>query len=132
MNDPIREARDRLIHQGLQSALRGVHGVPELIERSWRRSVGNAVKSSSPPKYHEDFDLDSVLRRAALPVLEHWQTQLTDTGTTLFLSDRGGQIVARRSSDPNELHRLDRVHAAEGFDYSEDSIGTNALGTAIV
>jgi transcriptional regulator of acetoin/glycerol metabolism len=132
VNDPIREARDRLIHEGLQSALRGAQGVPELVQRSWRRSLGNAVESSRPPKFLEEIDLDSVLRRAALPVLEHWQTQLVDTGTTLFLSDRGGQIVARRSSDPGELHRLDQVHAAEGFDYSEDSIGTNALGTAIV
>jgi transcriptional regulator of acetoin/glycerol metabolism len=132
VNDPIREARDRLIHEGLQSALRGVHGVPELVERSWRRSVGNAVESSKPPKFREEIDLESVLRRAAVPVLEHWQNQLADTGTTLFLSDRGGQIVARRSSDPGELHRLDRVHAAEGFDYSEDSIGTNALGTSLV
>ena len=28
--------------------------------------------------------------------------------------------------------RLDSVHAAEGFDYSEDSVGTNGLGTSMV
>ena len=44
----------------------------------------------------------------------------------------GGAIVARRASDSSVRRRLDNVHAAEGFDYSEESIGTNGLGTSMV
>jgi len=132
MSDPVREAREHLIRVGLTGLYRADGAVPDLIVRSWRRSIGNAVESSSPPAHHQDTDTDSLVCRAALPVLDRWQHQLADTNTTLFLSDRGGTIVARRTSDNNESRRLDGIHAAEGFDYSEDSVGTNGLGTSMV
>jgi transcriptional regulator of acetoin/glycerol metabolism len=132
MSDLVREARERLIRGGLLSPYQTSDEVPELIVRSWRRSLGNAVESSAPPQHYQEVDTDSLVNRAALPVLDRWQQQLADTGTTLFLSDRGGRIVARRTSDSSERRRLDSVHAAEGFDYSEDAVGTNALGTSMV
>ena len=100
--------------------------------RSWRRSLSSSVDSAAPCQRYSDIDTDSILRRAADPVLDRWQNHLTDTGTTLFLSDRAGSIVARRTSDSAARRRLDSVHAAEGFDYSEDSVGTNGLGTSMV
>ena len=106
--------------------------VPDLIVRSWRRSLSGSVDSAAPCQRYSDIDTDSILRRAADPVLDRWQNHLTDTGATLFLSDRGGSIVARRTSDSAARRRLDSVHAAEGFDYSEDSVGTNGLGTSMV
>lgn len=132
MSDPVREAREQLIRVGLNGNYGSSDAVPDVIVRSWRRSISSAVKSSDPSQRYQDVDTDSLLCRAALPVLDRWQHQLTDTGTTLFLSDRGGSIVARRTSDNSERRRLDSVHAAEGFDYSEDSIGTNGLGTSMV
>ena len=100
--------------------------------RSWRRSLSGSVDSAAPCQRYSDIDTDSILRRAADPVLDRWQNHLTDTGATLFLSDRAGSIVARRTSDSAARRRLDSVHAAEGFDYSEDSVGTNGLGTSMV
>lgn len=132
MSDPVREAREQLIRVGLAGQYQASDAVPELIVRSWRRSIGNAVESASPSRRYQDVDTDSLLYRAAVPVLDRWQHQLADTGTTLFLSDRAGSIVARRTSDSKERGRLDNMHAAEGFDYSEDSIGTNGLGTSMI
>ncbi|MCD5341035.1 hypothetical protein LR392_02180 [Arthrobacter sp. AK04] len=132
MGDPVREAREKLIRVGLTAAYQADDAVPDLIVRSWRRSIGSAVEASAPVQRYRDVDTDSLLGRAAVPVLDRWQHQLTDTGTTLFLSDRGGSIVDRRTSDSSERRRLDNMHAAEGFDYSEDAIGTNALGTSMV
>jgi transcriptional regulator of acetoin/glycerol metabolism len=132
MSDPVREAREHLIRVGLTGHFGPNNAVPDLIVRSWRRSISSAVESSVPSQRYQDVDTDSLLCRAALPVLDRWQHQLADTGTTLFLSDRGGSIVARRTSDNSERRRLDSMHAAEGFDYSEDSIGTNGLGTSMV
>jgi transcriptional regulator of acetoin/glycerol metabolism len=132
MSDPVREAREQLIRVGLTGPYGANDVVPDLIVRSWRRSLSNAVVSTAPPQRYQDVDTDSLLCRAAVPVLDRWQHQLADTETTLFLSDRGGSIVARRTSDSSERRRLDGVHAAEGFDYSEDAIGTNGLGTSMV
>ncbi len=132
MSDPVREAREQLIRVGLSGKYASSDAVPDVIVRSWRRSISSAVKSSVASQRYQDVDTDSLLCRAAVPVLDRWQHQLADTGTTLFLSDRGGSIVARRTSDNSERRRLDSVHAAEGFDYSEDAIGTNGLGTSMV
>ncbi|SEI94919.1 Transcriptional regulator of acetoin/glycerol metabolism [Arthrobacter sp. yr096] len=130
MTDPVRAAREQLIRVGLTGNYQA-NDVPDLIVRSWRRSISSAAESAAPQRFRE-VDTDTLLGRAAVPVLDRWQHQLADTGTTLFLSDRGGSIVDRRASDSSERQRLDNLHAAEGFDYSEDSIGTNALGTSMV
>lgn len=132
MVDVVRAARDELVRVGLLGQV-DVHGVvPDLIVRSWRRSIGSSVQSATVCQRYHEIDGDSPLCRAAEPVLERWQHQLADTGTTLFLSDRAGSIVARRTTDSGVKRRLDQVHAAEGFDYSEESVGTNGLGTAMV
>jgi hypothetical protein len=132
MPDEVRQARQELLRVGLLGDLRIDGVVPDLIVRSWRRSIGNSADGSNPAQRFTEIDTDSILCRAADPVLDRWQSHLADTGTTLFLSDRAGSIVARRASDSSERRRLDSVHAAEGFDYSEDSIGTNGLGTSMV
>lgn len=132
MSDVVREAKRHLMRAGLLSGVPEEGVVPELILRSWRRSIGSSADSMLPSQKFDEIDADSILRRAADPVLDRWQDQLSDTGTTLFLSDRAGSIVARRASDRGLRRRLDRVNAAEGFDYSENTIGTNGLGTSMV
>ncbi|MBJ8342859.1 hypothetical protein JGU71_28610 [Antrihabitans sp. YC3-6] len=132
MSDLVRRAREELIRVGLLGESHAAGVVPDLVLRSWRRSIGNSVASTSLSERFQQADTDSMLLRAADPVLDRWQHQLTDTDITLFLSDRAGSIVARRTGDSSVSRRLDRIHAAEGFDYSEDSIGTNGLGTSMV
>ncbi len=132
MADLVRQAREDLVRVGLLGNVSTEGVVPDLIVRSWRRSLSSSVDSAAPCQRYSDIDTDSILRRAADPVLDRWQNHLADTGTTLFLSDRVGNIVARRTSDSASRRRLDSVHAAEGFDYSEDSVGTNGLGTSMV
>lgn len=132
MDDPVREAREELRRVGLRGPVDDKGVVPDLVLRSWRRSLGSSVDGVSPVARFHDVDTDTILCRAAEPVLDRWQHQLADTGTTLFLGDRAGSIVARRTSDSSAKRRLDRVHAAEGFDYSEESVGTNGIGTSMV
>jgi hypothetical protein len=132
MSDEVRRARQELVRVGLLGDVRTDGVVPDLIVRSWRRSIGNSADGAHPAERFAEIDTDSILCRAADPVLDRWQSHLADTGTSLFLSDRAGAIVARRAGDSAARRRLDDVHAAEGFDYSEDSIGTNGLGTSMV
>ena len=132
MSDEVRQAREELMRLGLLGDVRTDGVVPDLVVRSWRRSISSRADGANPAQRLTEIDTDSILCRAADPVLDRWQSHLTDTGTTLFLSDRAGAIVARRASDSSIRRRLDNVHAAEGFDYSEDAIGTNGLGTSMV
>lgn len=132
MSDEVWQTRQELMRVGLLGDVRTDGVVPDLIVRSWRRSISISADSANPCQRFTEIDTDSILCRAADPVLDRWQAHLADTGTTLFLSDRAGAIVSRRAGDSNVRRRLDSVHAAEGFDYSEESIGTNGLGTSMV
>jgi len=132
MADLVRQAREDLLRRGLLGGEPSRDLVPNVVMRSWRRSMVSSVDSSAIVDRFDEVDTGTILFRAAEPVLDRWQHQLVDTGTTLFLCDRAGKIVSRRVSDGNVRNALDRVHAAEGFDFSEESVGTNGLGTSIV
>lgn len=131
-DDEVRSAKETLISHGL---LRGGDSqplwLPGEIDRSWRRSISAGATPTSAFQFVNEFDADSELSRAARPVLDRLAATLQDMGTAIFLADRTGQIVARRVTGRSEAARFDKAYAAEGFDFSEESIGTNGLGTPI-
>ncbi|MFE7718542.1 sigma-54-dependent Fis family transcriptional regulator [Nocardia rhizosphaerihabitans] len=56
--------------------------------------------------------------------------ELADTRFSVLLSDRTARIIDRRVAQRELNGALDRVLAAPGFQYLEESSGTNALATA--
>ncbi|WP_206011015.1 helix-turn-helix domain-containing protein [Rhodococcus pseudokoreensis] len=129
--DEVRSARELLIAQGLVRASVPASLVAEEIEQSWRRSVSHRVDPGSGPHILGEIDPDSAILRAAGRILDQWQTNLTDSRMTLFLADEDGRIVSRRIVDTQDERTLDQANAVEGFDFSEQSLGTNGLGTPI-
>ena len=132
MSDAVRELRQELMKVGLLGQVQADGVVSDLIVRSWRRSISGSVRGEFPCEKYQEVETDTLLCRAARPILDRWQHHLADAGVTIFLGDRAGSIVMRRTTDGGVRRRLDRAHAAEGFDYSEDSVGTNGLGTSMV
>lgn len=131
-DDALRAAREHLIRRGLRDGIQLTEIVSPAIEHSWRRSIG--VEASARPEaflYVNDFDPDGILIRAAKSVMDHWLESLNGMGISLFLSDQSGQIIARRLGDGAHGNRFDEAYAAEGFSFSERSVGTNGLGTPI-
>jgi transcriptional regulator of acetoin/glycerol metabolism len=49
----------------------------------------------------------------------------------LLLTDERGQVLVRRPGNRVVEDLLDSIQLAPGFLYSEESVGTNAIGTAI-
>jgi transcriptional regulator of acetoin/glycerol metabolism len=132
-DDEVRSAKETLISRGL---IRGggpqPPWLPGEIDRSWRRSISaGASRAAGAFPFINEFDADSELCHAAIPVLDRLEATLQDMGTAIFLADRTGQIVARRVTGRSERARFDNASAAEGFDFSEQTIGTNGLGTAL-
>jgi transcriptional regulator of acetoin/glycerol metabolism/DNA-binding CsgD family transcriptional regulator len=124
---------------GLRDALRGfltgagvVRPVRAEIVESWRRAalVGLQPESFDPP-YDPDVNEGSRLERAAAPVLDQLSDDLAGTETSLLLTDERGHVVDRRVSDPELRARLDAILLAPGFYYSEESAGTNGIGSAL-
>lgn len=128
----VRKAKESLLSDGLLAAPVGQPGVRNIIESSWRRCIGVAVPTSQRSITCCDVgERQSTLLYAAKPVLERLNEHLADTPTALVLSDDKGRIVMRMAPERRVRDELDNASAAEGFDFSEGSIGTNGLGTVI-
>jgi transcriptional regulator of acetoin/glycerol metabolism len=128
MSGPSTRARERFAATGAADApLEGA------ILASWVRS---RLCGAGPDRREARFDGsardgDSRLQRAARPVLGRLSADLTDTPTALLLSDPDARVVRRWASEPAMERLMDSVRAAEGFVLSEDTVGTNGVGTPL-
>ncbi|GAB1819612.1 GAF domain-containing protein [Herbidospora sp. RD11066] len=80
----------------------------------------------------DDLDLDSVLARAAQPVLDQVQIAIADTPSAMFLSDASGVLFRRVLGDTAMRRAVDAHGVLPGFSYAESDIGTNAIGSALM
>ncbi|WP_265949049.1 sigma-54-dependent Fis family transcriptional regulator [Dechloromonas sp. A34] len=112
-------------------------GVRNVVLDSWRRSRSEAVDpgcASAPVAGGERIRLlrESArdLYEAARPVLETLREILRESGTLIMLSDPSGTILdlngESRARDAGE-----QINLAPGGCWSEELIGTNAIGTTI-
>ncbi|WBL19448.1 helix-turn-helix domain-containing protein [Citricoccus sp. NR2] len=130
-NDEVRKAREDLLRVGLHDVRLPPDLVPPEIERSWRRSASQKIRPDAEPRLAAEIDPEATLLRMARPILDQWQLSLADANMTILLGDQEGRILGRRGTSAQSMRLLDRVHAAEGFDFSENSLGTNGLGTPV-
>ncbi|WP_435593414.1 sigma-54-dependent Fis family transcriptional regulator [Nocardia sp. bgisy118] len=104
------------------------------IELSWRRSQLSGVQ----PEFTgfadlsvTEFDPRSRLLDAAAPVLDQIAATLTGTAYSLLLVDRDCRLVYHWFDNPRVETALETLGIRDGANLAEDSIGTNALGTAL-
>jgi transcriptional regulator of acetoin/glycerol metabolism len=104
------------------------------IELSWKRSVLSGVQTE-PRALDEpmvvDLDPSSRLMNAASPVLEHMVDKLVGTSYSLLLADRDCMLMYRWFDGPKFENVMDSLGLRAGASLAEDTVGTNALGTAI-
>jgi hypothetical protein len=119
-------------------------GVPEprvaprpVISASWDRSLAAHVDPDSkvPPLVYESDELAEV--RAAhplavvLPMLRQTLVSIADEAEHIMIvTDADGHILWREG-EPGVRRQADRVLLTEGVRWSEDVIGTNAMGTVL-
>ncbi|HEX5620761.1 MAG TPA: helix-turn-helix domain-containing protein [Solirubrobacteraceae bacterium] len=128
MTEPTVRVRERFAATG--AADDSVEGA---ILASWIRSrLCGAGPDRREARYDGSIgDADSRLQRAARPVLETLSADITDTPTALLLSDPDARVLRRWASESTMARLMDRVCAAEGFVLSEDTVGTNGVGTPL-
>jgi transcriptional regulator of acetoin/glycerol metabolism len=127
-----RRSKEELLRLGLLAPPTSEVAVPDVIQRSWRRCLSVAAPQTRiDVPYRDAVDRHAQLVAAARPVFDRIATHLAGTGVALFLSDNNGQIVLRQVEDRRHRDAYDNACAAEGFDFSENAIGTNGLGTVI-
>jgi DNA-binding CsgD family transcriptional regulator len=106
--------------------------VRDEILDSWSRSAASSLQPDQMEvPYAPDIDDDALLIRAASPVLDVLVNDLGDARIAILLTDEHGHVVDRRVGDPGLAIALDRIQLARGFLYSEDTLGTNGIGTTL-
>ena len=131
-SETLHGKRDALMTGGLLTADLPGSDVPDPILRSWRRCVSASIPFEQLQTRRIDRpNASDLLDRAAAPVLDGLRDELADLGVAVLLSNRAGRIVSRRVADRSQRDRLDDHYVLEGFDYSEQTVGTNGLGTSL-
>lgn len=109
-----------------------VRDVQPRIQVSWERSRASSVDTDHPdPLFVETPDKDSLLLRAARPVLASLSNELANEPVCMILTDARGVVLTRGGGDNSLLGALDSVRLAPGFRYGESDVGTNGIGTAL-
>lgn len=110
----------------------------DVIGDSWQRvmSLGVDPENDGPSDAVEGAELDRMRRESGLvdilpELTASLQSMLQDSDNLLVLADGLGRVLWR-SGTPAVLGRADRLGFVEGASWAEESVGTNAIGTALV
>lgn len=124
----------------LVSQLRaGIHagGPRALVSASWQRSLAASVDPdlSQPPVVYDpgevaDLRMDHPLA-PVMPALRAMLVSIADEAQhIMIIADAAGHVLWREGSTRVCLN-ADKVSLTEGTRWTEDAVGTNAMGTAI-
>ncbi|MFC5993729.1 GAF domain-containing protein [Pseudonocardia hispaniensis] len=137
-NDPVERAR--LLAKVRDAVLSGDEAPAEprpIVSASWRRSLAARVdpELDGPPLVYRQRELGEMRSRhplaAVLPVLRDTLLGIADDAMHMMIvTDVHGHILWREGHR-DVLQRAERVGLVEGTRWSEDCIGTNAMGTAL-
>ncbi|MBN9736998.1 GAF domain-containing protein [Pseudonocardia sp. P1] len=112
-------------------------GVRPEIRESWSRSLAAAVDPErARPRHTYDPGEIAELRAGhplapTLPVLRDTLVEAAEQSRHMMIvTDERGHILWREGAR-DVLRRAERVELVEGTRWSEDTIGTNAMGTAL-
>lgn len=103
-----------------------------LVE-SWARSEASGLDRHAPPKFRRATDLAERLQRCAAlvdvarPKLSALLRQLPGGTNVVYITDADG-IVLFSAGDPGQLAQFGLT---PGYDWSEKTMGTNGVGTAL-
>jgi sigma-54 dependent transcriptional regulator, acetoin dehydrogenase operon transcriptional activator AcoR len=135
----LKAAHDECFNQGEISESTGGDAVPELIRSSWQRCMQDGLAVSEKRDYDPlRRNQLSALREQhrqllsyADPVMASLREQLAHTQSTVILADAHG-LILQSFGDPEFLAKAARVALKPGVTWSENSKGTNAIGTALI
>lgn len=100
---------------------------------SWRRSAscGLTPESAWPGVPDPGSARSRRLDEAARPVMDGLDDVLRDTGASILLADREGQVIRTATDGAQLIRMLRRRGVDDGATLTEDSVGNNGIGTAL-
>ena len=113
--------------------------VPDTILQSWQRCRRGGLSVDAQPeveplpdaRLRELRQRQETLWRLARPELDGLAADIAATGSIVLLTDEAGWILDAEGN-PGFLDKAGRVALMPGVRWDETTVGTNAIGTAIV
>ncbi len=110
----------------------------QLIAQSHARSTDYGISRQDEadfsclghPSLVQSLDENRFLFQHAAPVMEALYAQIVNTHSVVLLTSANG-LVLHTLGDPDFLEKASRVALTPGVNWSEQSKGTNAIGTAL-
>jgi DNA-binding CsgD family transcriptional regulator len=109
---------------------RGLELRPEIVS-SWQRSASSGLAPDRFIVPEREPRLESRFVQAARPVLRRISADLAALDVSVILTDASANVLVRADGSRSIRARLDRVSLGPGYAYAEDTVGTNAIGTAL-
>jgi hypothetical protein len=139
LRDPASYARVlKHVHEAVLAGFPAPRSPRSVISESWGRSLAAHVDpdTNRPPVVYASDELfglraEHPLARV-LPVLRQTLVSIADDAEhVMIIADAGGHILWREGAS-KVCHRADDVLLSEGTRWSEQAMGTNAMGTSLV
>ena len=121
----------------------GAHAMPslspaDLIDQAHQRSAAFGLRENDKPdlsiplrgELRDALDENRFLFQHAAPVMETLYEQIVNTHSMVLLTSARGMVL-HSLGDTDFLDKASRVALTTGADWSEQSKGTNAVGTAL-
>ena len=118
----------------LPDARPGSGGVvaPRRLRASWQRSRTYGVSPERvQPVFTGSVATDDLFYECGSEVLRGLASTVTGEPISFMVTDAAGLVLLRLSEDDSILRALDRVHLAPGFQFGEQTAGTNGLSLAL-
>lgn len=114
--------------------------VGEAIEKSWRRCASQglnafrrtAISVHSPQEFQRVKERNRLLAQVALPELENLYQQIANTRSVVLLADSDAVILSALGNPLEIDDPTIRKAGNLGACWSEERLGTNAIGTTII
>lgn len=109
----------------------------EVIGDSWQRMMAKGIDPDRPAPPVVEAGAVDVLRRSSglMSVLDEvsrgLESLVAEGDNILVVADARGRVLWR-SGSPSVLANADRLGFVEGAHWGENTVGTNAIGTALV
>ena len=105
---------------------------PRRLRASWQRSRTYGVSPDRvQPVFVGSVETDDLLYECGSEVLRGLASTVSGEPISFMVTDADGLVLLRLSEDNTILRSLDRVHLAPGFQFGEQTAGTNGLGLAL-
>lgn len=137
MNPPV-IANRRVVQSAFQGATYNSPEHAAIIESSRQRSRNFGLTAQEQPDYSSTgrgqlqtfLEENRLLFQHAAPVMETLYEQIANTQSMILLTARSGMVL-HSLGDLDFLEKTSQIALAPGMDWSEQSKGTNAIGTAL-